>query len=89
MIGCSLQPFERLPVLPHQGISASDKVLCVMKMGSALPLWLANGRSLGNARLNGIAVSPDASRIWVTVTGRLPGYSNREGAVLELPAFGE
>jgi DNA-binding beta-propeller fold protein YncE len=32
---------------------------------------------LGAGRLNGIAVSPDAGRIWVTVSGRI-----------ELPAFG-
>lgn len=50
---------------------------------------LADGRSLGNGRLNGIAVSPDGSRIWVTVTGHLPGHGNVEGAVLELPAFSE
>ncbi|HKQ06406.1 MAG TPA: hypothetical protein VJ464_14825 [Blastocatellia bacterium] len=37
-------------------------------------------------RLNGIAISPDASRIWVTVSGKLPGYP--EGAIIELPAFG-
>lgn len=41
---------------------------------------------LGPGQLNGIAVSPDARRIWVTVTGRLPGYP--EGAVIEVPAFG-
>ena len=50
---------------------------------------LSNGRSLGNGRLNGISVSPDGSRIWVTVTGHLPGEGNFKGAVLELPAFGE
>ena len=49
---------------------------------------LADGRSLGNARLNGIAVSSDGSKIWVTVTGHLPGQGN-QGAVLELPAFEE
>jgi hypothetical protein len=42
--------------------------------------------ALGAGRLNGIAVSPDAGRIWVTVSGKLPGYP--EGAVIELPAFG-
>jgi len=42
--------------------------------------------SVGSDRLNGIAVSPDASRIWVTVSGSLQGYP--EGAVIELPAFG-
>jgi DNA-binding beta-propeller fold protein YncE len=42
--------------------------------------------SLGAGQLNGIAVSPDARHIWVTVTGSLPGIP--EGAVIELPAFG-
>src|SRR5262249_19411990 len=48
---------------------------------------LADGRSLGNVRLNGIAGSPDGSKIWVTVVGRLPGHDDVSGAVLELPAF--
>jgi hypothetical protein len=50
----------------------------------------ADGMPLGDARLNGIATSPDGSTIWVTVTGRLPGISNSlqsTGAVLELPSF--
>jgi hypothetical protein len=47
----------------------------------------AERRSLGDARLNGIATSPDGSRIWVTYVGRLPGSSDRQGGVLELPAF--
>jgi hypothetical protein len=44
-------------------------------------------RSLGQARLNGIATSSDGSRIWVTYVGKLPGSSDRLGGVLELPAF--
>ena len=48
---------------------------------------LADGRSLGNARLNGIAISSDAGTIYVTTVGHLPGYGNLEGAVLALPAF--
>lgn len=48
---------------------------------------LADGRPLGDLRLNGIAGSPDGSRIWVTVTGHVPGQGKLEGAVLELPAF--
>jgi hypothetical protein len=48
---------------------------------------LADGRSLGNARLNGIAISPDAGTIYVTTVGHLPGYGNLEGAVLALPTF--
>src|SRR5262245_11898037 len=47
---------------------------------------LPGGGALGAGRLNGIAVSPDASRIWLTVSGSLPGQP--EGAVIELPAFG-
>jgi hypothetical protein len=42
--------------------------------------------ALGPDRLNGIGVSPDADRIWVTVDTRLPGHP--EGALIELPAFG-
>jgi hypothetical protein len=48
---------------------------------------LADGRPLGSARLNGIASSPDGTKIWVTVSGRLPGQNHSSGAVLELPSF--
>jgi len=48
---------------------------------------LQDGGPLGNARLNGIAVSPDHSKIWVTVTGHIRGTENLTGAVLEMPAF--
>jgi hypothetical protein len=41
---------------------------------------------LGPDRLNGIAISPDATHVWVTISGALSGYP--EGAVVELPAFG-
>ncbi len=41
---------------------------------------------VGAGRLNGIAISPDAGHIWVTLSGALPGYP--EGAVVELPVFG-
>jgi hypothetical protein len=44
-------------------------------------------RSLGNARLNGIATSPDHSKIWVSVVGHVPGSDDRQGAVIELPEF--
>jgi hypothetical protein len=46
-----------------------------------------NGRSLGAARLNGIAASPDQARIWVTYTGGSPGRDDREGGVIELASF--
>lgn len=47
------------------------------------------GRALGPAQLNGIAVSPDAQRLWITVTGPLPDHPDVSGgALLELPAFG-
>jgi hypothetical protein len=42
--------------------------------------------ALGGGRLSGIAVSPDARSIWITVTGGVPGQP--EGALIELPAFG-
>ena len=55
---------------------------------------LANGRSLGSARLNGIAVAHSAeeeqappTKMWVTVTGRIPGVEHSTGAVIELPTF--
>ena len=48
---------------------------------------LIGGRPLGSLRLNGIAGSPDGSRIWITLTGRVPGIGNVAGAILELPAF--
>ena len=48
---------------------------------------LAGGHPLGALRLNGIATSPDGSRIWVTLSGPVPGMGDLKGAVLELPAF--
>jgi hypothetical protein len=47
---------------------------------------LVGGKSLGSAKVNGIATSVDGTKVYVTVTGRVPGTS-RDGAVLELPAF--
>jgi hypothetical protein len=46
-----------------------------------------DGQVLGPGHLNGIAVSGDASTIWVTVD-TVPGYDASSGAVLELAAFG-
>jgi hypothetical protein len=43
--------------------------------------------ALGAGRLNGIAVSPDAQRIYVTISGSLDDSPSMEGAVVELPAF--
>ena len=40
---------------------------------------------LGEGRLNGIAVSPDASRIWLALSGEGVGTS---GSIIEIPAFG-
>jgi hypothetical protein len=48
---------------------------------------LANGRPLGSLRLDGIASSPDGTRIWVTLTGHVPGAGYLTGAEMELPAF--
>jgi hypothetical protein len=47
----------------------------------------ARGRSLGSARLNGIATSPDHTKLWVSYVGRLPGLHDPYGGVIELPAF--
>jgi hypothetical protein len=44
--------------------------------------------NLGPARIQGIAVSPDATRLWLTVSGSLPGFPDSEGGILEVPAFG-
>ena len=30
---------------------------------------------------------PDGTKIWVTLTGHIPGMGSLAGAVLELPAF--
>ena len=48
---------------------------------------MPGGRPLGALQLNGIATSPDGARIWVTLSGPVPGMGNLKGAVLELPAF--
>ena len=47
----------------------------------------AGRHGLGSARLNGIAGSPEHTRIWVTYVGRLPGLEDDQGGVIELPAF--
>ncbi len=47
-----------------------------------------DGSELGAGRLNGIAVSPDAQRLWITVSGALAGHTDAPGALLEVPAFG-
>jgi hypothetical protein len=48
---------------------------------------LHSGQGLERARLNGIAGSPDGTRIWVTVTGRVYDWVPLRGAVIELPSF--
>lgn len=44
---------------------------------------------LGPDRLRAIATSADAQRIWITISGDLPGFSGRAGALIEIPTFGE
>ena len=46
------------------------------------------GEPVGPNRLNGIAVSDDAQRIWLTVSGAITGYETSPGALVEIPAFG-
>jgi hypothetical protein len=55
---------------------------------------LSDGRPLGEARINGIATQYTAgeevtppTKMWVTVTGRIPGVEHSNGAVLEVPTF--
>ena len=66
-----------------------DRIVRVQQDGTVVDARrvMANHRSLGHARLNGIATSSDGSRIWVTYVGKLPGTGHREGGVIELPAF--
>ena len=49
---------------------------------------LPTRQPLGRDRINGIAVSPDAQKIWVTVSGAILSYPNAPGVLLEVPAFG-
>jgi hypothetical protein len=49
---------------------------------------LPSGQDLDEGQLNGIAVSPDAQRIWLTISGALPEFPEAPGALLEVPAFG-
>ena len=49
---------------------------------------LPDGTTIGANRLNGIAVSPDAQTIWLTVSGTVAGYPDAPGVLLEAPAFG-
>jgi hypothetical protein len=44
--------------------------------------------NVGPDRLNGIAVSPDATRIWLTINGPVAGFTASPGALIEVPAFG-
>jgi hypothetical protein len=50
-------------------------------------LQMTGGQPIGALQLNGIAGSPDGSKIWVTLSGPVPGMGNVTGAVMELSAF--
>lgn len=43
--------------------------------------------TLGPDRIRAISTSADAQRIWVSISGEVPGFPGREGALLEIPAF--
>jgi uncharacterized integral membrane protein (TIGR00698 family) len=47
---------------------------------------LPEGGRVGPGLLNGIAVSPDADRIWLSLSG--PSGSALSGSIIEVPAFG-
>jgi len=51
-------------------------------------LALPDGTIVGANQLNGIAVSPDAQTIWLTLSGRVAGYPDAPGVLIEAPAFG-
>jgi hypothetical protein len=63
-------------------MSQGGTVLAIRRIG------LAQLGVLGPGRLNGIATAPDATRIWVSISGEVPGSNGVDGAILELPAFG-
>ena len=44
--------------------------------------------ALGPGLLNGIAVSTDARRIWVSLSSPRPAHRGLSGSVVEIPAFG-
>ena len=41
----------------------------------------------GPTGLNGIAVSPDATRLWVTVSGALPEFPHADGIIDGTPSL--
>jgi hypothetical protein len=43
---------------------------------------------VGAGLVNGIAVSPDATRIWVSLSGLGAAHLELSGSVVEIPAFG-
>ncbi len=49
---------------------------------------LAGNGTIGAGRLNGIAVSPDTRRIWVSLNGPEAAHPQHSGSVIEIPAFG-
>jgi hypothetical protein len=51
-------------------------------------LQLPDGSTLGGDRIEGLAVSSDATLVWVTISGSLPAFPDAPGAVLEVTAFG-
>jgi DNA-binding beta-propeller fold protein YncE len=71
-------------------LNRGDNTIARMKVDGTIiatrRVSLPGNKALGRAKVNGIATSTDGMKIYVTVTGRLPGY-DREGALLELPSF--
>jgi len=43
---------------------------------------------VGPGQLNGIAVSPDGDRIWLSLSGAAGEHPELSGSVIEMPAFG-
>jgi mono/diheme cytochrome c family protein len=49
---------------------------------------LPDGTAVGANQLNGIAVSPGAETLWLTLSGSIAGHPDAPGVLLEAPAFG-
>jgi mono/diheme cytochrome c family protein len=62
-------------------ITQDGKVVAVRRIA-------IGGETLGANRLNRIATARDTQKLWLTVSGVVPGHPNSPGAVIEIPAFG-
>ena len=64
-------------------------IVRMTQQGAVVTVWRVVSRMAGlwSQRLNGIAISPDSTKIWVTLTGPFRGPGGQNSGVLEVPAF--